>query len=62
MNESQDCPKIPREPIDKLTNSTWRYFDVCNNSNNNYTFFIQGNSVSYLMLTAIKSSPVTKKI
>ena len=28
MDESQDCPKIPREPIDKFTNITWRYFDV----------------------------------
>ena len=26
MNESQDCPKIPRELIDKLKNVTRRYF------------------------------------
>ena len=29
-------------------------------NNNNNTFFIQGNSVSYFTLAAIKRSPVTK--
>ena len=28
MNESLDCPKIPREPIDKSTNLTWK-IDNC---------------------------------
>ena len=38
MNESQDCPKIPREPIDKLTNTTWRYNnDNCSSISNLYT-------------------------
>ena len=36
--------------------------DFCDNCNKHNTFFIQGNSVSYVMLADARRSPVTKEI